>query len=80
MKITQYTAVNFEVLENSEDGSVRLQFTALMPVGPDTFLPTEVIRIPFNGESWKNFQRHVESNGNVPSIEVAKSMPVVEGI
>lgn len=79
MKITQYTAVNFEVQEGP-NGDVQLQFTVLLQLGPDAFLPSEVMRIPFSAESWSNFQRHVESNGNVPSIAVSKVMPTLEGI
>ena len=31
-----------------------------------------VCQIPFDAESWKNFRRHVELDGDVPTIQVPR--------
>lgn len=33
------------------------------------------VQVPFDGDAWVNFQRHVEKNGLVPAIELARGMP-----
>lgn len=34
-----------------------------------------VVTVPFDGPAWENFQRHVEKNGDVPAIALARGIP-----
>jgi len=33
------------------------------------------VSIQFSAEGWENFKRHIEADGNVPAIELAKELP-----